>query len=88
MQVKHNLLIYSWCAIQVMASYELNYLQLADLLYALDHFPPKTPKRWEEVADYMSKRKALYVGSGGIATMQIRTERGLSSASKCQENRV
>jgi len=43
-----------------MASYEVDYLQLADLLYASDHFPPNTPKRWEEVAHYMSKRKALY----------------------------
>ena len=66
-----------------MASYEVDYLQLADLLYASDHFPPNTPKRWEEVAHYMSKRKALY-GSTNIAKMQIRTQPGCSTP-KCKK---
>lgn len=36
-----------------MRSYLVNYLQISALLFALDHFPENTPKRWQAIALYV-----------------------------------
>ena len=33
-------------------SFLVNYLQVAALLFALDHYPENTPRRWEAIAAY------------------------------------
>ena len=42
-----------------MPSYQMNYLELADLIYAMDHFPPNTPRRWDTISEYMTVRRQL-----------------------------
>jgi len=42
-----------------MAVYRIAFPQFPDLLYAMNHFPVDTPKRWDSIADYMLKRVEL-----------------------------
>lgn len=34
-----------------MAIYHIAFLQFADLMYAMIHFPAETPKRWDSIAE-------------------------------------
>ena len=38
-----------------MASFEVDFTTLSALVSAEKHFPPRTPKRWKLVAEYVSK---------------------------------
>ena len=44
---------------KVMPSYQMNYLELVDLIYVMAHFPPNTPRRWDTISEYMTVRRQL-----------------------------
>lgn len=50
-----------------MACFQVGYTSVAALLNAEKHFPPKTPKRWSLIAEYVKKASEEVCGSGTVS---------------------
>ena len=43
-----------------LTSYAIHFLQLSALLFAIEHFPDGTPKRWSVISEYLQQYAAFH----------------------------